>query len=497
VAQKLSNSDLAEIFTVGDDPRDMSQLNDAGKKTLMDTGLGNKHTNGSVELNSTGLAVVSAMESGNVAEANRLIAHAQAVAQDAAAKLAAQQAAAEAKRARAAIPKETQNFFVFKDKLGKWRWLTFSSSSYEDKDGETIAQKALEQDVIRADQTGDYGPLLWWHIPGMKIGDCDFNMMMGRILVESGTFVNEFVAKSMAACAKILGVSIGFKPFPPFRGPGRVFTEITRKERSLLPDFAASNYLTKLFIGVNPQARLNMDEKIEALKAALGGGPEADDMILRLGQFALTAEKEAQAQGLAFKASGAAPTVAAPADPAKKPDELPAQAAVPPVPVKKDDGTLMVDETAGLDPEAGAAEEFEGSEADDTIDQIIQALHAGLDGKILASIKEALQPFMDGMQGLTDATIATKAAGDTAALALKETVQLIGKMGGQITELEKRLASSEQALKELNGEVPRGLVRASTSPDTVVGQGQGRRVDCAAQPGRSERGLKRPVGRFS
>jgi hypothetical protein len=304
VAQKLSNSNLAEIFTVGDDPRDMSQLNDAGKKTLMDTGLGSKHTNGSVELNSTGLAVVSAMESGNVAEANRLIAHAQAVAQDAAAKLAAQQAAAEAKRARAAIPKETQNFFVFKDKLGKWRWLTFSSSSYEDKDGETIAQKALEQDVIRADQTGDYGPLLWWHIPGLKIGDCDFNMMMGRILVESGTFVNEFVAKSMAACAKILGVSIGFKPFPPFRGPGRVFTEITRKERSLLPDFAASNYLTKLFIGVNPQARLNMDEKIEALKAALGGGPEADDMISGFRAVCPDGRKRSAGSGVSFQGFG-------------------------------------------------------------------------------------------------------------------------------------------------------------------------------------------------
>jgi hypothetical protein len=123
-------------------------------------------------------------------------------------------------------------------------------------------------------------------------------------------------------------------------------------------------------------------------------------------------------------------------------------------------------------------------------------LHAGLDGKILASIKEALQPFMDGMQGLTDATIATKAAGDTAALALKETVQLIGKMGGQITELEKRLASSEQALKELNGEVPRGLVRASISPDTVVDKAKVEELIAQHSPAAQNGASKDPLDDF-
>ena len=45
------------------------------------------------------------------------------------------------------------------------------------------------------------GPLNWetWRAKGgVILGDCDFNMMAGRILVESGTFRDEAIAEACA-----------------------------------------------------------------------------------------------------------------------------------------------------------------------------------------------------------------------------------------------------------------------------------------------------------
>jgi hypothetical protein len=300
VAGKLSNPDVAKTLSASPDPLDTSALNDAGKQTLVSAGLGTQHTNGTVELNATGQALIRAMQSGDIAAANRLIAHAQAAQQDAAAKLAAQQA-------KKKVHKE---FFIFKDAQGQYRWITFSSSSYEDKDGETIAQKALEDEVMRAERAGDYGPLCWWHMNGLekgqplvKLGDCDFSTMVGRVLVESGTFLNEMIAKAVERAAGILGTSIGFIPTPRTRGEGAVFKSIEIKERSLLPDFAASNYLAnKVFVGKQPDQEVIMS-KLTALKALFGGGKEADDLIASITSEAQIAEKAAKEQGLTYKQS--------------------------------------------------------------------------------------------------------------------------------------------------------------------------------------------------
>lgn len=137
---------------------------------------------------------------------------------------------------------------VFKEKNGDWRWITFSSSAFRDQDNEIVSTKALYNDVIRADLDGDYGTLRWWHVKGADLGHCDFNMLYGHVLIESGTFLNEGVAIAIKNASDKLGVSIGF--YHPVTEPDKegVFHNIKRFERSLLPKEIASNPLTALVV---------------------------------------------------------------------------------------------------------------------------------------------------------------------------------------------------------------------------------------------------------
>lgn len=137
---------------------------------------------------------------------------------------------------------------IYKQADGRYRWVTLSSNPFLDRDKEFVSLKSLENDVERADKEGDYGVLRWWHVPGADIGDCDFNMMHGKILVESGTFRDAAVGRCVKERANDLQVSLGF--YHPINEPDEngVFHTIKRFERSLLPRGAASNLLTAVAV---------------------------------------------------------------------------------------------------------------------------------------------------------------------------------------------------------------------------------------------------------
>ena len=80
---------------------------------------------------------------------------------------------------------------VYKDAAGRDRWLTITTTAYEDRDGEIITVKGIAHAVTHGDRTGQRGPLRFWHVPGLDLGDCDFQAQGGpggRWLIESGTF---------------------------------------------------------------------------------------------------------------------------------------------------------------------------------------------------------------------------------------------------------------------------------------------------------------------
>jgi len=141
------------------------------------------------------------------------------------------------KRKRKNLP--NGSIWVIKDKSGKYRWVSISSNSYEDREGEIVSQKALETAVNR----GDLGNLHWWHDNGAVIGTADFQMMHGKMLIESGTFKSEKIGAAFVG-KKGLGVSVGFL-HPPTEPQDGIYHNIRIVERSVLPAKKAANGLTR------------------------------------------------------------------------------------------------------------------------------------------------------------------------------------------------------------------------------------------------------------
>lgn len=201
-------------------------------------------------------------------------------------------------------------FTVFKDKTtGKHRWVTCSSNAYKDRDSEIVSQKALENDVENSDKDGNYGPLRIWHImydqatnKGLDIGDCDFRMMYGKTLVESGTFKNERIAHALHESADNFQVSIGFN-HPRDEPKDGVFYTIKTFERSLVPKEKVSNPFTNfnVFSAKERKNAMNTKElqekKIAEFKSLLPDEGAVDEFLSNV----QASEKQADGMGIAFK----------------------------------------------------------------------------------------------------------------------------------------------------------------------------------------------------
>ena len=199
---------------------------------------------------------------------------------------------------------------VYQDAAGRPRWVAISSTAYRDRDGEIVSAQALAAAVAASDASGARGPLRFWHVPGLDIGDCDFQMTAGpggRFLVESGTFRDPRYAQALKAAGP-LQLSIGFVHPADQPGPDGVFTDIAIFERSVVPDGRAANPMTRLSL----KERRMSDEKLTAAKALFG--PE---LLAELLAQAATTDKEAQAAGVAYKEADAETTEKAPMPPAE------------------------------------------------------------------------------------------------------------------------------------------------------------------------------------
>jgi hypothetical protein len=128
---------------------------------------------------------------------------------------------------------------VMKDTNGRYRWVAISSNAYEDRHGEIVSRKALEEVVERQDT----GPLLWWHMPNIVLGEADLQVLQGNMLIESGTFVNDTVAKAFANTKEPLQISVGLA-FYRNKLKNGVYESLRIVERSILPQGTAANELT-------------------------------------------------------------------------------------------------------------------------------------------------------------------------------------------------------------------------------------------------------------
>jgi 2'-5' RNA ligase len=236
-------------------PNEVNDANQAVKDDLVKHGLAKQWDDGTYDLTGTGRALVRAGERGDIKGTQRILNTAKHTQQSKSNRKAASAAKLRAKADSISATKEMHldtsaentTFTIFKDAQGQARWVLFSSSGFEDKDQQIVTTQALIDDCARADLTKNYGPLLWHHQPELVLGTCDYNAVMNNILVESGTFATPALAIAIERIpASEVGASLGFSARVQDIVKNQ-FDWIERKERSLLRQHKASNWLTRLF----------------------------------------------------------------------------------------------------------------------------------------------------------------------------------------------------------------------------------------------------------
>jgi hypothetical protein len=347
--------------------------------------------------------------------------------------------------------------FVYKQRDGRYRWVTYSSNAFEDSDREIVSQKALDADTVRMDAERAYGPLRWWHVgeigykaagdwttsfagPGVDLGACDFQAMHGRVLIESGTFRDPIIGARVKEHARELQVSIGFTH--PIDEPHQgVFQNIRRFERSLLPRGKAANPFTG--ISVIKENGMNQAKEL-ALKALLGDDYGKVAAVLA---GAETTEKAAEDAGVRFKdATPPADAVTPPAAPTAAPTVGETTKAAATAETKADAPPAPGAEAAPAEDE-GADLTFIGDMTPDEFTALM-----------VSAMSQALAPLMEAM-GKT--TMAMSKAIDATSAGQKEAKDAKDATGAAVAALDRRV-------KELEGDAPKaGGFRASTDATTV------------------------------
>lgn len=197
------------------------------------------------------------------------------------------------------LTETNSSFKVFKDRnTGEPRWATLSSNAFEDLDHELFSTKALEDAVEHADKTGERGPLLVYHVPSAEIGQCDFQAVVGRFLLESGTFDDTPLGRKAleyyVTSQKEHQVSIGFRYQPGDEDDG-VYDWLRIRERSVCPAGAAANPWTDFRVMGGTEVALT-ESKIANIREVFG-----DDMGNDIISKVDAKSKELEDKGVRFK----------------------------------------------------------------------------------------------------------------------------------------------------------------------------------------------------
>ena len=164
---------------------------------------------------------------------------------------------------------------IMKDRSGNDRWLSVSSSTFRDREEESVSKQAIDFSI--ADAGGDKGDLRLYHLPGTRVGACDFQFRAGDFLIEGGTFDDSELAKSAKSALKKdpdrWGVSIGFKYRREDLEDG-IYKKIKIFERSILDESIAAALFTNIR-AINWLEDTEMGKSVLQDLIDLAGGDEA------------------------------------------------------------------------------------------------------------------------------------------------------------------------------------------------------------------------------
>ncbi len=332
------------------------------------------------------------------------------------------------------------SFKAFDQPDGKTRWVLISSGGFEDRDKEVVSTEFLRSAVAVADKSRQRGPLLIFHIPGAKIGECDYQAVVGEpgFLLESGTFDDTPAGRRAAsyykAHAKETGASIKFlyanrSPDGVYTPPGAILERsLMRRERAAFPWSALQ------LSEVSKMAKISQ-EKREELETVLG----IDLAVTILDQLDSNAEMLKQA-GVRAKAS------AKPED-GEDEDEETTEAATP-------DDEAPVDEVVPADEEddeedmekAAKAPSLDGGEyelvlTEDALNAVAEKAAGAIQGQ-LDQIAAALKAALDDVKSLR--TVVEKNAQDVQAMKQSDEAKVAEKVANLPRATVRRLQAGDE-----------------------------------------------------
>lgn len=209
-----------------------------------------------------------------------------------------------------------QGFKVYRDKAGLARWVSWTTNGFADKEAEIFTTQSLEEEVLRSDKEwpAENRQLWFWHVPGSDFGQADWRGVVGRILVESGTFADtprgeKALAYFLAHPDEDLKMSHGYRYKSADRADG-VYEWLEIVERSVLPGAAAANPWTQFLA---KEVNMPLDETKRKALESVFGADEAAAIIAAAEQKT----KELEEKGIAFKegSEGAPAQKVAPVEP--------------------------------------------------------------------------------------------------------------------------------------------------------------------------------------
>lgn len=326
-------------------------------------------------------------------------------------------------------------FSTYKGFDGNPRWITVSSNSYQDREGQYVSQKALEADVARSDrdESKDFGPLRWWHVgnydlitqkatDGLDIGDCDFRMMHGKFLVESGTFRSKELADAFEGFDG--RVSIRFLHPPNEPDLDGVFHNIHIFERSILPTGKEANLFTSFQnIGVT-----QMNEKVKQFKQIVTDPALSDELLSFLDTYQKELDQRVSSKDETSETENGA-------------REL----------VAKVKALLKISEKEETQPEV----------KQETKPETQTLTNDGIAAAVTAGVTAAMQGIMEAQQK-SALEVDTEKSQQAQITAL---VDRFSKLEGDLSDAISELSSTKKELNELIGE---GGFRASESDETLI-----------------------------
>ena len=362
---------------------------------------------------------------------------------------------------------------VYKDAAGRDRWLTITTTAYEDRDGEIITVKGIAHAVTHGDRTGQRGPLRFWHVPGLDLGDCDFQAQGGpggRWLIESGTFRGPREARiGQAMAAKGWQMSPGFlhpvtEPYPAAVGGRQVglFDTPVIFERSATPPGRASNLFGR-FTTTKERPMLT-DEKRAALKELVGDDPLLTELLARVDRT----DKAAQDAGVAYKdapawAQALVGEVQALGERLKAVEARPAVVNTTTVVAEKATDQARLDEAVGEDLAVDTEDAADmADEADHPDAEQDEALFLKLASSMAPLIAQAV------VEALTPQLGEVKAAMDVDKKMAAHIADLKSTLGTMTAQKDATIAELKGAVAELRGEQPLAaqVPRPSQDPAT-------------------------------